>query len=346
MYASAGTIIAKIILYLVGNCSSYQEINLEQVSFSFQGNIPHYQFGIELTTASSCHCVTILINATGNFGTNLLGDHDTNRLWCKKSSNGQGAVQCFNQLCASETKSMIFGSRIITDDGTSIHPPLQMIPKSLPSNGDYNTGVCLEIFNTLLTTMFESSSLVAYLSSSSSFHTTVEDHKPIMPTSNSHFSSLSSTYPTIPTLPSSYSTTPTPDLSTSFLLEENSTFISYSLPTITNKLSQFTTKLMKMHTLPYSSPIPTPTLIYVSHTNGGVSQTSARSSLTSPEATPSPTMLFCSENGTWPMTSACTNATSTDCGNNYSHANGKLLNNNQLCVIKVCFYVLFGTSFL
>ena len=335
-----------MILYLVGNCSSYQEINLEQVSFSFQGNILHYQFGIELTTASSCHCVTILINATGNFGTNLLGDHDTNHLWCKKSSNGQGAVQCFNQLCASETKSMIFGSRIITDGGTTFHPPLGLIPRSLPNSGDYNTGVCLDILNTLLTTMLESSSLVAYLSSSSSFYTTVEDHKPIMATSNSYFPSLSSTDPTIPTLASSYSTTPTPNLSTSFLLEENSTFISYSFPyTITNKLSQFTTERMKMHTLPYSSPIPTPTLIYVSHTNGGVSQTSAHSSLTSPEATPSPTMLFCSENGTWPMTSACTMATSTDCGNNSSHANGKLLNNNQLCVKYASMYHLAQVSY-
>lgn len=318
---------AKMILYLVGNCSSYQEINLEQVSFPFQGNNPHYQFGIELTTASSCHCVTILINATGTFGTNLFGD--TNHLWCNKSRNSPEAVhiQCFNQLCASETNNMIFGSKILTDNGTLIHPPPVMIPTSLPSSGNYNTGVCLELFNTLLTTMFESSSLVAYSSLSSSSHTTVEDHKPIMATPTSHFPSLSSTYPTIPTWASSYSTTHTPELSTSFLLEENSmaTLISYSLPSIiTNKLSQFTTELMKMHTLPYSSPIPTPTLIYVLHTNGGVSQTSARSSLTSPEATPSPTMLFCSESrdGKWPKTPACANATSTDSGNNCSHANG------------------------
>ena len=314
-------------LYLVGGCSSYQEINLEQVSFR-NGNDDNYQFGIQLTTASSCHCVTILINAIGTFGTNLFGDTNHMHLWCNKSNVPRPPVQCFNQLCASETKNVIFSSRIITDDGTLRGPPPPgMIPNSLPISGDYSTGVCLEIFNTLLTTMFESSSLVAFLSSSSSFHTTVEDHKPIMATSTSHFPSLPSTDPTIPTLPSSYSTTHAPDLSTSFLLDENSmaTSISYSLPyTITNKLSQSTTELMKIYTLPYSSPIPMPTLIYVSHTNGGVSQTSARPSLTSPGASPSPTMLFCSasENGTWPMTPACTNATSTECGNNSSHANG------------------------
>ena len=188
-----------------------------------------------------------------------------------------------------------------------------LTPSSLPSSGVIsNTGrVCPEVF-------------------SPSF---------IMATPTSYFPS---TYPTIPTLPSSYSTTPTPDLSTSFLLKGTSTHISsFSPSSINNKQSQFTTEPIKMYsslvtvtnfsrityTLPYSSPIPTlatPTLIIASHTNGtSVPQTSARSSLTSPGASPSPTMLFCSasENGKWPITRACANATSTDCGNN-SHANG------------------------
>ena len=238
---------------------------------------------------------------------------------------------------------MIFGSKILRANGMFANIPCQglgqweLIPISLPSSGDNSnyTSVCPEVVNPslpLLTTipsMFESSSLIALISSSSSFHTTVKDQTFIMATPTSYFPS---NYPTISTLPS-----------TSILLKENSTLISYSSPSsITTKQSQFTTELMKMYsslvtvtssssvtyTLPYSSPIPTlatPTLVYASHTNGSVSQTSARSSLTSPWATPSPTMLFCSESsedGKWPKTPACTNATSTNCGNNSSHANG------------------------
>ena len=213
---------------------------------------------------------------------------------------------------------MIFGSKILKANGMLKDNPAvcqsELIPTSLPSSGDNSTGVCTEVFNSsppLLTTippMVESSSLVASTLSSSSFHTTVEDHTFIMATPTSYF--------------------------------PYSTPISYSM--ISNKQSQFTTGPMNMHssslvtitssssvtyTLPYSSPMPTlatPTLVHVSHKNGGVSQTSAHSSLTSPEARPSPTMLFCSElseDGKWPKTPACANATSTDCGNNSSHAN-------------------------
>ena len=224
-----------------------------------------YQLGIELTNASSCHCVTI-INATGTFGTNLLSDADTHNFWCNKS-NGQ----CFNQLCASETKNMIFGSRILNSDGHIILWP-RLKATGLPSSGD-DIGVCPEIVNSLpplvttISPMVESSSLVAFTSSSSSFHTTVEEHSFIMATPTSYFPYLSSSSPTNPTLPSSYSTTPTPDLSSS---KENSTPISYS------------------------------------------------------SLSPSPTMLYCLEDGTWPMTPACTmaNAISNDCGNNFSHVNG------------------------
>lgn len=229
-------------------------------------------------------------------------------LWCNKSLNS-------NQLlCSSSTSYMIFGSKILKADGMlkDKHAVCQseLIPTSLPSSGDNsNTSVCTEVFNSsppLLTTippMVESSSLEASTLSSPSLHTTVEDHTFIMATPTSYF--------------------------------------PYS-SMISNKKSQFTTGPMNMHssslvtvtssssvtyTLPYSSPMPTlatPTFIHVSHTNGGVSQTSTHSSLTSPEARPSPTTLFCSElseDGKWPKTPACTNATSTDCGNNSSHAN-------------------------
>ena len=96
-------------------------------------------------------------------------------------------------------------------------------------------------------------------------------------------------YPTMTSLPSSFSVTPaTPDLrlSTVFLPDQNST--SYSS---------------------ISSITPAPIM-------------SQLSSLTSPGASPSPTMLFCSEDGTWPMTPACSNATSTDCGNKSTLAKG------------------------
>ena len=255
---------------------------------------------------------------------------------------------------------MTFVSNILHQNGELFGPADCQTPTSLPSSENSNTGVCLEVVTpspsslTTIPPVFESSSLVASISSSSSFHTTVEDYTIIMATPTSYFPS---TYPTIPMLPSSYSTTPTPDLSTSFLLKENSTLISYSSPSgVTTKQSQFITEPMKMYssslvtvissssvtyTLPYSSPVPTlatSTLIHVSHTNGSVShtngsvshtngsvsQTSAHSSLTSPEASASPTMLFCSasEDGKWPLTPVCANATSTDCGNNFLHVNG------------------------
>ena len=328
----------------VGNCSSYQVLSLEQITQDI--DIGHrYQFGIELTTASSCHCVTIT-SATESFGTNLL--NNTENLWCNKILQ-----QSFNQLCASSTTNMTFGSKVLNAKGNFAFSSYckdqwGLIPTILLSSGDNsNTGVCPEVVNPLspliTMTLFKSSSLVASISSSSSFHTTAEDHI-FMATPTSYFPSLSSTYPTIPTLPSSYNATPTLDLSTSFLLKENSALISYSSPSsITNTLSQFTTGPINnmfssslvtvttsssvTYTLPYSSPIPTlaiPMLISASHTNHGVSQTSARSSFTSLGASPSPTMLFCSENGTWPMTLACimANATSTDCGNNFSRAKG------------------------
>ena len=251
-----------MILYFVGSCSSYQEISLAQVD---SNGYDHYQFGIELTAASSCHCVTI-VNATGTFGTNLLS---INNLWCKDKWG-----QCFNTLCASETENVIFGSRILNRNGNSFLWP-RLIPTSLPSSGDNSTGVCPEVVNpsspllTTISSMVESPSLelVASISSSSSFHTIVEEHTFIMATPTNYFPYLSSSYPAILTMPSSYSTTPTPDLSSS---KENSTPISYS------------------------------------------------------SLSPSPTMLYCLEDGTWPMTPACTmaNATSNDCGNNFSHVNG------------------------
>ena len=237
---------------------------------------------------------------------------DTNNLWCNILQ------QSFNQLCASNTSNMIFGSKIIKDNGrlapmSTCEAQLGLIPTILPSSGDNSTtSVCPEVVNLsppLITTippMSESSSLVASISSSSSFHTTVEDQTIIM------------------TTPASYFPHSTPS----------------SISSIINKQPQFTTGPMNMYssalltvtsssgvtyTLPYSSSISflaTPTLIYASHTNHGVSQTSARSSLTSLGASPSPTKLFCSENDTWPMTPACANATSTDCRNNSSGANG------------------------
>ena len=226
----------------VGNCSSYQVLSLEQITQDIE--IGHqYQFGIELTTASSCHCVTIT-SATESFGTNLL--NSTENLWCNKILQ-----QSFNQLCASSTTNMTFGSKVLNAKGNFAFSSYckdqwGLIPTNIPSSGDNsNTGVCPEFVN------------------------------------------------------------PSPPLITMTLFESSS--VTY--------------------TLPYSSPIPTlatPTLISASHTNHGVSQTSARPSLTSLGVSPSPTMLFCSENGTSPMTLACTmaNATSTDCGNNFSRAKG------------------------
>ena len=181
-------------------------------------------------------------------------------------------------MCASTTTSLTFGSKILNANGHFVakYCLLQWswIPTSIPSSGDNSTGVCPEDVNpsspfmlTTISPMVESSNLVASISSSSSFHTTVENHTFIMATPSNYFPYLSSTYPAIPTLSSSYSTTPTPDLSSS---KENSTLISYS----------------------------------------------------SYALSPSPTMLFCSENGTWPMTPACNNFTSADCGNNSSHVNG------------------------
>ena len=164
----------------------------------------------------------------------------------------------------------------------------QGLPSTASDGDDSNTSVCPEVANPSLPShatipsMFKSSSLVASISSSSSFHTTVEDHTIIMATPASYFPF---TNPTIPALPS-----------TSFLLKENSIYSSPS--SMTNEQSQF---------------------------NTGLHSQTAHSSLTSPGASPSPTMLFCSaseDDGTWPMTPACTNATSSDCGNNSSHAKG------------------------
>ena len=290
-------------LYLVGGCSSYQEINLEQLNSS--GITDLYQFGIELTNASSCHCVTIT-SATGNFGSNLVNNTHTNNFWCNRNGDD------FNQLCASNTSNLIFGSKIVYYDGNydSSCPILRVwvrilnkfveiwnyIPTQLPTNDDDGNSVCPEPINSSpppstststtspLLYFSESFSLISS-TSSSNFHT-LDDQTNIMatPTTSYHFN-----YLTMTSLPSSFSITPTPDLSTVFSSNQDST--SYSS---------------------ISSITPAPMM----------SQTSTRSLLTSPGASPSPTMLFCSEDSTWPMTQACTNATSTECGNKSTLAKG------------------------
>ena len=92
-------------IIFVGNCGSYQELSLVQVNQDpFLSD--QYQFGIELTNASSCHCVTI-VNATGSFGSNLLTNTKTSNFWCNKNRED------FNQLCASSTSNLIFGSKLV-----------------------------------------------------------------------------------------------------------------------------------------------------------------------------------------------------------------------------------------
>ena len=281
-----------------------------------------------MTNASSCHCVTI-VNATGSFGSNLLSNTKTSNFWCNKNRDD------FNQLCASSTSNLIFGSKFVKDDGTytsSFCPLDHQIPEHLPTDDGNGNSVCPEPINSSLpvsTNTFttspllyfsESSSLVTS-SSSSSFHT-LDDQTFIMatPTTSYPFN-----YPTMTSLPSSSSVTPTPDLSTVFLPEQNSTsYSSTSSITPAPLMSQSTSVSMKVYSLARALT-PTPVAIYASHhINGGVSWTSAHSSLTSPGATPSPTMLFCSasEDSKWPITRACANATSNDCGNNSSHVNG------------------------
>ena len=293
-------------LYLVGGCSSYQEINLEQLNSS--GITDLYQFGIELTNASSCHCVTIT-SATGNFGSNLLDNTHTNSFWCNRNGDD------FNQLCASNTSNLIFGSKIVHYDGNyydSSCPILRVwvrilnkfveiwnyIPEHLPTTDDDGNSVCPESINSSppvsmntfttppLLYYSESSSLATSASSIGSH--TLDDQTSIMatPTTSYPFN-----YPSMTSLHSSFSITPTPDLSTVFSPNQNST--SYSS---------------------ISSITPAPIM----------SQTSTRSLLTSPGASPSPTMLFCSEDNTWPITQACTNATctSTECGNKSTLAKG------------------------
>ena len=310
-------------IIFVGNCSSYQELSLVQVNQDpFLSD--EYQFGIELANASSCHCVTI-VNATGSFGSNLLSSTKTSNFWCNKNRDD------FNQLCASSTSNLIFGSKLVKDDGTYVnsHCPLtERIPNYLPTNDDDGNSVCPESINSSLpvsTNTFttsplpyfsESSSLVT--SSSSSFPT-LDDQTSIMatPTTSYPFN-----YPTMTSLPSSFSVTPNP--STVFFPKQNSTsYSSTSSITPAPLMSQSMSVSMKVYSLA-TALTPTPVAIYASHMNGGVSQTSAHSSLTSPGASPSPTMLFCpaSEDGKWPITPACANATSNYCGNNFSHVNG------------------------
>ena len=249
-----------------------------------------------MTTASSCHCVTI-IGATGTFGSNLLSN--TNKFWCNRYGD------TFNQLCASNTKNLIFGSKIIYSSGSYgsscpigslLGKPYNLVPEHLPTNDDDGNSVCPEPINSSpppstststtspLLYFSESFSLISSTSSSSFYP--LDDQTSIMatPTTSYPFN-----YPTMTSVPSTFSVTPTPDLSTVFLPKKIST--SYSS---------------------ISSITPAPMM----------SQTSTHSSLTSPEASPSPTMLFCSENGTWPMTPACNNATSTDCGNKSTLAKG------------------------
>ena len=214
--------------------------------------------------------------------TSATGNFPNNQIWCNKILK-----QSFNQLCASNTAgNMTFGSKLLKVNSRKGHV-------HFASNCKWNW----------IPTSFSSgdnSTTSVCPDPSPSLLTTI----PSMFKSSSlvaSFLSSSSFHTTVddntfimatPTsyFSSTYSTIPTLP-STSFLLEENSIYSSLQ--------SQFTTGLM-------------------------YSQTSARSSLTSPGASPSPTMLFCSasENGTWPMTPACTNATSIDCGNNSSHAKG------------------------
>ena len=221
---------------------------------------------------------------------------------------------------------MIFVSNILMASGKfeqdSCQDLNQLIPTSLSStsDGDNSTGVCPDVVNpspslrTTISPMFESSSsqLIVSISSSSNVHTTVEHHTIIVATPTSYFPHST---------PISYS-------SISSIINKQPRFTTGPMNMYSSSLVTVTSSSSVTYTLPYSSPIPTlatPTLIHVSHTNGSVSQTSARSSLTSPGATPSPTMLFCSESsedGKWPQTPSCTNATSTNCGNNSSHANG------------------------
>ena len=208
---------------------------------------------------------------------------------------------------------MIIISNILKHNGKVSGPTDCQIPTSLPSGENSNTGVCPEVVipsPSLLTTippMFESSNLVASISSSSSFHTTVKDHTFIMATPTSYFPH--SSYPSISSITtkqSQYTTEPMKMYSSSLVTVTSSSSVTYTFP---------------YNSLPFLT-LATTTLIHASHTNGSVSQTSA---LTSPKATPSPTMLFCSESsedGKWPKTPACANATSNNCGNNSSRANG------------------------
>ena len=332
----------KTIIYLVGNCSSYQEVNLKQFHL-FVFAIDRYQFGIELTNASSCHCVTI-INATGNFGSNLLSNTHTNRFWCNRNK------QSFNQLCASNTSNLIFGSKFVRSNGNygTSCPSTSQIPiddgdaySVCPEPINSSAPVSTNTFTTSPLLYFSESSSLVTSASSSSFHT-LDDQTFIMatPTTSYPFN-----YPTMTSLPSSFSVTPTPDLSTVFLPKQNSTTYSsiYSITTAApmkvyssemtvasaSSITYISPSSTLFSVLSNSSPTstlataitPTAAAIYESHM---MSQTFAHSSLTSPGASPSPTMLFCSENGTWPMTPACTmaNATSNDCGNNFSHVNG------------------------
>ena len=225
-----------------------------------------------MTNASSCHCVTI-VNATGNFGSNLLNNTKKSNFWCNKNRDD------FNQLCASSTSNLIFGSKLVKDDGTYVnsHCPLDhQIPNYLPTTDDDSNSVCPESINSSLpvSTNTFTTSLLLYFSESSSLVTS----------SSSSFHTLNDQ---------------------------------------TSIMAQSMSVSMKVYSLA-TALTPTPVAIYASHMNGGVSQTSAHSSLTSPGASPSPTMLFCpaSEDGKWPITPACANATSTDCGNNSSHVNG------------------------
>ena len=244
-----------------------------------------------MTNASSCHCVTI-VNATGSFGSNLLSSTKTSNFWCNKNRDD------FNQLCASSTSNLIFGSKLVKDDGNYVNPfcPLtHRIPEHLPTNDDDGNSVCPEPINSSLpvsTNTFTTSPLL-YFSESSSLVTSSSSSFPTLDDQTSIMATPTTSYPfnylTMTSLPSSFSITPTPDLSTVFLPNQDST--SYSS---------------------ISSITPAPMM----------SQTSTHSLLTSPGASPSPTMLFCSEDSTWPMTQACTNATSTECGNKSTLAKG------------------------
>ena len=237
-------------------------------------------------------------------------------------------------MCASSTSNLIFGSKLVKDDGTYINSHCALdhqIPNYLPTTDDDGNSVCPEPINSSLpvsTNTFTTSPLLYFTESSSlvtsassfGFHT-LDDQTFIMatPTTSYPFN-----YPTMTSLPSSFSVTPTPELSTVFSPNQNSTsYSSTSSITPAPLMSQSTSVSMKVYSLA-TALTPTPVAIYASHMNGGVSQTSAHSSLTSPGASPSPTMLFyfASEDGKWPITPDCANATSNDCGNNFSHVNG------------------------